>query len=190
MEFEQRYTEDHEEWLQIVEKAEGGVYVLQGFMAYNPSAPPSSKRRHVRDQKVVERAVAKVRDEFGWGVLTAVTGPLTVGVAVFEGRTGEAIRYAGDDTGAVEGGWWLLLPVDYHGYFHDRQRCQFLVRECGRDVALYAREYAEKQSGEVTLEEFRYTVEYALVDGDIYVYNDHPDSPEIARALFEEGQRD
>lgn len=183
--FEQRYTEDHEAWLKVVEKAEGGVFSMHGFTAYNPSAPPTSERRLITDQRVVEEAVGRLRDEFGWGELAGVNGPMTTGVAVFEARSGEEPRYAGDESRPVEGGWWLRLPVDYHERFHDPERCEFRVRARGRDVALHAREFAERRAGRTSLAEFDYTVEYALVGGDVYVFNDHPDAPEATGAMIE-----
>lgn len=184
--FEQRYTRDHEAWLKIVEMADGGVFSMHGFTAYNPSAPPSSPRRLVTDQRVVEGAVERLREEFGWGELAGVNAPMTTGVAVFEGRAGEEPRYVGEESRPVQGGWWLRTPVDYHEHFHDPERFEFRVRSRGRDVALYAREFAERRAGKSSLAEFDYTVEYALVGGDIYVFNDHPDAPEVTQAVIEQ----
>ncbi len=114
-----------------------------------------------------------------------MSGPMTTGEAVFEARAGEEPRFVGDESRTVEGGWWLVLPVDYHEDFHDPERCEFRVRMCGRDVALFARELSERRSGETSLAEFGYTVEYAVVGGDVCVYNDHPDAPEATRAIIE-----
>ncbi len=183
-EFETRYVQDHEEWLGLVERADC-VYSPHGFMAFNAAAPPSSPRRLITDQKVVEKAVELLAREFGWGGFVGVAGPLTTEEAVFEGRYGEEPRYVGTESRAVEGGWWLVLPVDYHEYLHDQGRLEFRARAKGRDVALFARELAERRAGEASLKEFDYTVEYALVGRDICVYNNHPDAPEATRAMFE-----
>lgn len=188
--FETRYVEDHEEWLTLAGRAEGGVYALHGFMAFNASAPPSSTRRLITDQKVVEAAVERLGREFGWGRLAGVSGPMTTGEAVFEARAGslEEPRYVGDESRAVEGGWWLVLPVDYHEDLTDRERCLFRTRARGRDVALYAREFDERRAGKTSLAEFDYTVEYAVVGSYICVYNNHPDAPEATRAMMERGE--
>ncbi len=188
--FETRYVEDHEAWLRLVERADGGVYSMHGFMAYNPSAPKSSPRRLITDRKVVERAVEKLKEEFGWGELTGVSSPMTTAEAVFEANLGELMRgeprYVGDRSRTVEGGWWVVLPVDYHEDFHDPEACEFRARSCGRDVALFARELAERRSGKTSFAEFDYTVEYAVVGRDICVYNDHPDAPEATQAMMGE----
>ncbi len=188
--FETRCVEDHEEWLRLVERADGGVYAMHGFMAFNACAPPGSPRRLIADQKVVERAVERLREEFGWGKLTGVNGPMTTGEAVFEASPGdpspgEQPRYVGDRSRPVEGGWWVRMPVDYPDYFHDPERCLFRVRACGREVALFARELSERRSVKTSLAEFDYTVEYALVGRYICVFNDHPDAPEVTQALME-----
>lgn len=182
--FEQRYVEDHEAWLKVVERADGGVYSMHGFMASNASAPPGSPRRLITNERVVERAVEKLREEFGWGELTGVNGPMTTGVAVFEVLAIGEPRYVGVESRPVEGGWWVRMPVDYFEYFHDPGRCLFRVRACGRDVALYAREFDERRAGKTSLPEFGYTVEYALVGNDVCVFNDHPDAPEATRAFI------
>lgn len=183
-EFETRYVEDHEEWLTLAGRAEGGVYALHGFMAFNASAPPSSPRRLITDQKVVEAAVERLGREFGWGRLAGVSGPMTTGEAVFEVLAIGEPRYVGVESRPVEGGWWVRMPVDYFEYFHDPGRCLFRVRACGRDVALYAREFDERRAGKTSLPEFGYTVEYALVGNDVCVFNDHPDAPEATRAFI------
>lgn len=184
--FGTRYVEDHEDWLTLAGRAEGGVYAMHGFMALNASAPPNSPRRLITDQKVVEAAVEGLREEFGWGALAGVRGPITTCVSVFEVLAIGEPRYVGDESHAVQGGWWLVLPVDYHGDLHDRERCLFRAR--GRDVALYAREFDERRAGKTSLAEFDHTVEYAVVGNDICVYNDRPDAPEATRAMMEGGE--
>lgn len=180
-----RYIEDHEEWLRVAEKSDGGVFSMHGFMAYNPSAPPSSSRRYITDQRVIEKVVEKLRNQFGWGELAGVPGPMTTSLAHLEAREGEGIRYLGYENQPIEGGWWVVLPVDYHENFHDPERCEFQVRVCGRDVAFYAREYAERRAGKTSLEEFDYTVEYASVGGAVHVFNDHPEAESVTRDLLE-----
>ncbi len=188
-EFEQRYVRDREEWLRLVERAKG-VYSQHGFMAFNASVPPSSPRRLITDKRVVEIAVEELARELGWGEFVGVAGPLTIEESIFEVRCAEEPRYLGDQSRTVEGGWWLILPVDYHEDFHNPERCEFRVRARGRHVALYARELAERRAGKpTTLAEFEYTVEYAVVGRYFCVYNNHPDAPENApetvRAMFE-----
>ncbi len=180
--FETRYVEDHEEWLTLAGRAEGGVYAMHGFMAFNAAAPPSSPRRLITDRRVIEKAVEQLGKEFGWGALAGVGGAMTTGVAVFEVLAIGEPRYVGDESRPVEGGWWLVLPVDYHRQLHDPGRCEFRVRACGRDVTLYAREFDERRAGKTSLPEFDYTVEYAVVGKDVCVFNDHPDAPEATRA--------
>ena len=49
-----RCIEDHEEWLRVAEKSDGGVFWHARVMVYNLSAPPSSSRRLIAYQRVVE----------------------------------------------------------------------------------------------------------------------------------------
>ncbi len=184
--FEKRYAEDREEWLTLAGRAEGGVYAMHGFMAFDTSAQPGSPRRLITEQGVVEAAVEGLRGEFGWGALAGVRGPITTCVSVFEVLAIGEPRYVGDESDPVQGGWWLALPVDYHWDLHDRKRCLFRAR--GRDVALYAREFDERRVGKTSLAEFDYTVEYAVVGNDICVYSDRPDGPEATRDTMEGGE--
>lgn len=132
-EFEERYVRDHEEWLRLVERADG-VYSHHGFMAFNPSAPPSSPRRLITDQSVVEKAVEELAREFGWGEKFAgVAGPLTTEEAIFEKRYGEEPRYVGTESRAIEGGWWFRLATGCKRV--GPQGCAPLPPEAAREAA-------------------------------------------------------
>ena len=103
--------------LRLTERAEDGVYTMHGFVAMNAAAPPSSPRRLVTDGKVVEKAVERLREEFGWGPLAGASGPM--------------LTVKGRERRVVEGGWWIVVPVDYHEHFHDPELCEFRVRGPG-----------------------------------------------------------
>ncbi len=139
---------------------------MHGFMAWEERA---AGRKPIKDRSVVRRAVERLRQEFGWPELAQMIDRL--GTA----QQGRLLP--------VEGGWWLLLPVDYAGDLHDAEALEFKVRVLGKEVVLYARELAEKRSGSVTLPEFRYTAEYALVEGNICIFDDHPDAPDFIEDL-------
>ena len=39
MKYETRPVRDHEEWIQLTQRAEGGVYTMAGFLALDPAVP-------------------------------------------------------------------------------------------------------------------------------------------------------
>ncbi len=187
--YEQRRVEDHEDWLRIVERSETGAYSMQGFMAYDAEEVGGGRRKLVTDQGVVEEALAALGAEFGWGSLAAVTGPLiTTDEEVGARRPDGTVAHAGGPLGArrhtsaIAGGWWLVVPVDYPDDLHDPERAEFRTRVGGRRIVLYARELAEKRSGRTSLREFDFSVEFAIADGAVCVYDDHPEAPAITRA--------
>lgn len=104
---------------------------MAGFKAMNADAPASSARRFITDRRVVERALAQLKDEFGWGRLAGVAGEVVTGEAIFaRGSVGEKV-FAGTATGRVPGGWWLILPEDYPGLLHNSEEAEFRVRGVG-----------------------------------------------------------
>ncbi|MDP9474841.1 MAG: hypothetical protein M3R38_03975 [Actinomycetota bacterium] len=185
--YEQRRVADHEEWTRIVEKSESGAYAMQGFAAY--AEVGGGRRKLITDQRVVDEALAALREEFGWGGLAAVTGPLiTTDEEVGTKRAHGTVAPAEGPPGArrqsrtVEGTWWIIVPVDYAQDLHDPERAEFRARVGGRRVVLHARELAEKRSGRTSLREFDFSVEFAVADGAVCVYDDHPEAPAIVRA--------
>ncbi len=183
MNYETRGVRDREEWLEYAQRADGGIYTTAGFMALNPAAPPSSPRRIIADRVVIERAFEKLRDEFGWGDLAGVGGPIVSQTGLIEHDPEGEEHIVGIIEAKVLGGWWLILPVDYPEQLGGPEGLSFTVRACGRDVVLFARELAERRSGGITVPEFATTVEFACVDGTVCVFSDHPDAPLIAHYL-------
>ena len=166
MRYEQTHIRDHEEWLNFAKTAEGGICVMHGFAA---SEERGAGRMPIGDPNLVRRAVEQLRSGFGWPELARMIGRLATA------RRGPLHP--------VEGGWWLLLPVDYAEDLHDAEALEFRVRVLGKEVVLHVRELAERRSGAVTLPEFRYTSEFALVDGTVCIFDDHPDAPEVMESI-------
>lgn len=188
MKYEMRAVRDREEWLAFAQRADGGIYTTAGFMAFNSAAPPSSPRRAIADRPVIERAMAKLRAEYGWGDFAKVGGPLISQTGFMDCDSSGERRIVAVAETEVRGGWWLILPVDYPECLGGPEGLSFAVRACGRDVVLFARELAERRSGRITVPEFATTVEFARIDGKVCVFSDHPDAPLIVRDLRHDAQ--
>lgn len=117
-----RPVEDHEEWTKIVEGADSGVYAMQGFVVRD-----ETMNRFVADQRTVEKAARRLARRKGWEeALTFVAGPMTTAQPVageaFDRRSPSTVAGLGD-----EGGWWLVVPVDYLDQVDD-PRLEFHIR--------------------------------------------------------------
>ncbi len=179
MQGEFRSVQDHEEWTKIVADSDTGAYVMQGFMVHD-----RTMNRPVTDQRTIEKAVRRLARLKGWDEqLTAVTGPLTTIIPVdgetFDRPTPSRITKLDD-----EGGWWLLVPVDYLDQVDD-PRLEFHVRQGSSELIFWAVEAVALRGGPFPkLPEFGYTVEYAIKNRTFYMYNDHPDAPRQTREFF------
>jgi hypothetical protein len=175
MQGEVRPVEDHEEWAQLAD-SETGAYVMQGFVVHD-----ETMNRFVTDQRTVDKACLRLARRKGWDEqLTAVAGPLTT-VQPADGETFDRPTPGHVTEFDEEGGWWLLVPVDYLDQVDD-PRLEFHVRLGSSELIFWAVEAVALRGGPFPkLPEFGYTVEYAIKDKTLYMYNDHPDAPRQTR---------
>lgn len=134
---------DRQAWEEVASRTTDR-YVMEGFVATNAAAPPTSPRRFVEDHKTVDRALANLARSKGWGRHCHVSGRLNRPqrlVATIDG--GEFNPYTGTkivDQNYLPGGWWLIVPEDYERSLPDDGRFVFSVRAAGRDVQFLALE--------------------------------------------------
>ena len=174
--------EDHEEWTEIVSEADGGVFTMQGFLVHNVT-----KDRPVSERHIVEQAVEEVARRKGWGTLAGVSGPMQshqpINQKAWERPDKQVQGYVRDFKSV--GGWWLIVPVDYLSDLDNPDSLCFDVDLRKRAVSLWAFEhYVEKHEPENKLPEFDYNVEYALKGDTLYMFDDHPATPQQAREFF------
>ena len=191
MKYETRPVRDREEWIEITRRAEGGVYTMAGFLAFDPAAPPMSRLGMITDRGVVERAFAGLRRELGWDRFAGVGGPIVAQTGLVECGAGSEERIVGTVESEIFGGWWLIVPVDYAERLGDVAEFCFVARAHGqKTVAFFALELVERLLGKITVPEFATTVEFARINGKVCVFSDHPDAPLIARYVGRSGGGD
>jgi hypothetical protein len=152
---------DYVEWTRLARDAEGGVFVAQGFVVRD-----DTRGGCPTDPLEVEGALGVVAERQGWA-LADVGGRMTSGI----GSSG-----MGDPGTQLEGGWWIVVPVNYLGGA-SHPDLEFRAEYEGRDIVFWAIEAHVERFGGPKPPEFDHRVEFALRGKDLYVHDYHPDAP-------------
>ena len=151
---------DHEEWMHLARDAEGGIFIAQGFVVRD-----NTRGGYLTDPLEVEGALDVVAEHERW-TLADVGGPIIPGTGPSD---------AGDLGTQMEGGWWVVVPIDYlEGAIHPD--LEFHADYESRDIVLWAFEAHVERFGGSKLPEFDHRVEFALRGKDLYVHDYHPDA--------------
>ena len=149
---------DHEEWTRLARDAEGGIFVAQGFVVRE-----STRGSYVNDPLEVEGALRVVAEHERWA-LADVGGPIVSGA--------KPSHVARSGTPQMEGGWWIVVPIDY---LEDDNHpdLQFHADYEGREIVFWAFEAHVERFGGPKLPEFEHKVEFALRGRDLYVHDEY-----------------
>jgi hypothetical protein len=153
-----RPVPDHDEWARLAR--DGGIFVVQGFTAYD-----QTRGEYLRDPLEVEGAIAVIAERKGW-LLTDVNGPLVSGIEHLD------VNSFGR---GLEGGWWIVVPIDYLEDADD-QRLEFRADYEGKEIVFWAFEAHAKRFGGPRLLEFDHKVEFALRGETLYMHDDYLDA--------------
>lgn len=173
-----RAIEDHEEFLNLVQGSESGIYAKEMWQIHS-----HRRDRPVSSPNIARRAFKALYERERWdtGLLNVKPGislqPLAEGVAA-----GGPRRRSNPVDLSLAGFWWATAPVGYWEDFDHPEAHAFRVRTGGLDVSLWAFERNSRLAPDrvPSLPEFEYRWEAALVDRVIVVYDDGPEAPFVA----------
>jgi hypothetical protein len=168
-------VEDHEEFLNMVEDSNSGLYVQELWHLHS-----LTREKPLTSLNVVRKAFKALYEREGWDKQLMIVAPgVTLRPHPEDEVRGVLRRRSIGRNISRDGFFWATAPFGYWEHFDFPESHLFEVREGSLGVALWPFEFTSRIAPDKgqPLPEFEYRNECVRKGSTIYIYDDSPEAP-------------